>query len=417
LLAGEWLVQRDELARLVREHLLAGHLIDRAAMPHVLAAHGPEAMGQVAIDEWMGASPIYSRRMRTLLAIEGDDVESIFKGMQLDVGAPPQFMDFRYDVRDPLHGSFRLASCGALLDVEPMGEELVHLMCHTIEDPTMDATAWATNPRARMRPVHRPPRVGEAHPEHCWWEVDIDPERDPVPEPTPVAQVAASAAAQLPLAESVALDGDEPGGRSSYDGQLEADLDLAAFDAPTLRAIDDEVCLQGHLLVLSFSMALAERFGDDVAREVGSQQLVGAAGVVAERLVRAFDLGHDDASLALLLELHPLLGPARYTGAVVAVGDDGVELQLGEDAPALREETPGAWIRLLADASSGAHEALNAIVAAADHAARIERIEPPGRSAGAAWRVVRDRGPWAEPGSVAVVRFSTGAAFEFEQRS
>ena len=31
-------------------------------------------------------------------------------------------------------------------------------MCHDIEDPTFDATAVATNRKAQIRPIHRPPR-------------------------------------------------------------------------------------------------------------------------------------------------------------------------------------------------------------------------------------------------------------------
>ena len=92
-------------------------------------------------------------------ASRADDVVTIFKGLQLDIGAPPQFMDFRYTVHDPWHGEFRLDHCGALMDVEPMGEDYVVSMCHDIEDPTFDATAVATNPRAQVRPVHRPPRT------------------------------------------------------------------------------------------------------------------------------------------------------------------------------------------------------------------------------------------------------------------
>ncbi len=56
-------------------------------------------MAQIAIEEWAGASPIYTRRMQRALGFEGDDVVTIFKGMQLDIGAPPQFMDFRYTRR------------------------------------------------------------------------------------------------------------------------------------------------------------------------------------------------------------------------------------------------------------------------------------------------------------------------------
>ncbi len=122
---------------------------------------------------------------------EGDDVVTIFKGLQFDIGAPPQFMDFRYTVHDRWHGEFHLDHCGALLDVEPMGPDYVTGMCHDIEDPTFDATAVATNPRAQVRPIHRPPRQpADRHP-HCAWTVVIDPsypEAQPIPALAVIAQ-------------------------------------------------------------------------------------------------------------------------------------------------------------------------------------------------------------------------------------
>ena len=85
--------------------------------------------------------------MQKALKYEGDDVITIFKGLQLDIGAPPQFMDFRYTVHDRWHGEFHLDHCGALMDVEPMGEDYVRGMCHDIEDPTFDATARGHQPQ------------------------------------------------------------------------------------------------------------------------------------------------------------------------------------------------------------------------------------------------------------------------------
>jgi hypothetical protein len=64
---------------------------------------------------------VYTRRMQKTLGYEGDDVVTIFKGLQLDIGAPPQFMDFRYTVHDRWNGSFHLDHCGALMDVERWG--------------------------------------------------------------------------------------------------------------------------------------------------------------------------------------------------------------------------------------------------------------------------------------------------------
>ena len=137
-------------------------------------------MLQIAIEQWAGCSPVYTKRMQKALKFEGDDVITIFKGLQLDIGAPPQFMDFRYTVHDRWHGEFHLDYCGALMDVEPMGEDWVRGMCHDIEDPTFDATAVATNPKAQVRPIHRPPRApADQHP-HCRWTVIIDESYPPV---------------------------------------------------------------------------------------------------------------------------------------------------------------------------------------------------------------------------------------------
>ena len=151
-------LSREQLAILVPELLLIGQLIDRSGMGWCIKPFGHPGMLEIAIEEWMGASPIYTRRMQKALNFEGVDVITIFKGLQLDIGAPPQFMDFRYTVHDRWHGEFHLDHCGALMDVEPMGEDYVRGMCHDIEDPTFDATAVATNRRAQIRPIHRPPR-------------------------------------------------------------------------------------------------------------------------------------------------------------------------------------------------------------------------------------------------------------------
>ena len=163
---------------LLREWLLHGHLQDRVGIP-LLYEQGleREEAEQVAIDEWMAASPVYSVRMQELLGFRGSTVEVILKNIQLDIGAPPQFMDFRMKVIDDDHGEFWLDHCGALMDVEPMGDEWVRGMCHTIEDPTFDATALATNPKAAVRPIHRPPRVPDRPPP----ALPLDGDRRPRP--------------------------------------------------------------------------------------------------------------------------------------------------------------------------------------------------------------------------------------------
>lgn len=401
-------LDRAELAVLVREWLLAGHLIDRAGMPAVLGELGVEGMRDVSIDEWMGASPVYTRRMQRLLGFEGDDVATIFKGIQLDIGAPPQFMDFVFEVDRADHGEFRLASCGALMDVEPMGDELVFTMCHSIEDPTFDATAIATNPRAQVRPVHRPPRQpADRHP-HCHWTVDIVDDADPLPVPAMARLIADTRAGSLPLTELAEPDGEE--GRRDYSGPMDPDLWMEDFAAPTLRAIAAEVALQGHLLVLAFAAAVAERSGVEVARELVRRQFVGVAGVVADRLRRALTASADLAGVASVLELHPAFQPAAYVARRVELDADAgrVVFSLGS-GPAVEEEGPASWLGLLV---AGDTTPLESIVQAVDPCARVEATDPaPGQVA--AWAITRGDTPADEPAEVTLTRFSTGADFVF----
>jgi len=392
----------DELAMLVREYLMAGHMIDRAGMPHVMAAFGENAFGSVAIEEWMGASPVYTKRMQRALAFEGDTVETIFKGMQFDIGAPPQFLDFRFQLTDRDHGEFWLDHCGALADVEPMGESFVHTMCHDIEDPTFDATAIATNPRAQVRPIHRPPRVPADRSPVCHWTVVISDDHEPVTAPRETELVAATRAASIELTP---IDHDEPG-QSEYSGPLLADLRLNDWSRTALIRIAEEICLQGHLLALSFLAAVERRTDHDAAMEFGRRQFTGVAGLAAERLQRALALDRDLAAVAQLLAVHPAFLPRQYVALEIDLGDHLV-VRLDTKCAAVAD---GGWRALLDDEHL---EPLDAIVRAVD-----PRYRCASQSAGddVAFEVVLDDVPAAVAGEVELARISTGASFEFADR-
>ena len=389
---------REQLAVLVPELLLIGQLIDRSGMAWCISAFGREEMAEIAIEEWAGASPVYTRRMQKALRYEGTDVITIFKGLQLDIGAPPQFMDFRYAVQDRWHGTFHLDHCGALMDVEPMGPEFVRSMCHDIEDPTFDATAVATNPRAQVRPVHRPPRMPADRAPHCAWTVIID---DAHP---PVTALPAFEVVSRTLAASFALSPIDPGdeGMADYSGPLLDDVDFAAFSHSALVRIADEVCLQMQLLNLSFVHAVGQRTDPPAALEICRKQLVGIAGIAAERLRRALSLPRDAGGALRVLQLHPLLNPAAYVSASLA----GETLSVRPSAA----HQDGGWITLCGPDSS---DALSAVVQAVDPLLDVEVAGSPDD-----WtlQVVTRDTPAQERGEVAVTRFSTGAAFEFEPR-
>ena len=166
--------------------------------------------------------------------------------------------------------------------------------------------------------------------------------------------------------------------------------------------IADEVCLQMHLLDLSFQLAVRARAeSEEQAAEICRKQLVGIAGIAAERIHRALGLPADEAGALRTLSLHPLLNPAAYVDA--AVGTDGVRVQHG---PA---HDDGAWI---ARCGPDAVTPLQAVVRAVDPSLDVE-VE--GDAGDWYLHVVRGE-PAKEADEVAVTRFSTGSGFAFEPR-
>ncbi|HYB36683.1 MAG TPA: hypothetical protein VEF72_13615 [Mycobacterium sp.] len=393
-------LSRRELAVLVPELLLIGHMIDRSGMAWCIQAFGREEMLQIAIEEWAGASPSYTKRMQRALNFEGDDVPTIFKGLQLDIGAPPQFMDFRYTVHDRWHGEFQLDHCGALLDVEPMGDEYVFGMCHTIEDPTFDATAVATNPRARMRPIHRPPRVpSDQHP-HCAWTVTID-ESYPPAEGIPALDVVRETNAATWELDVIDRSDD---GLADYSGPLVSDLDFGAFSHSALVRVADEVCLQMHLLYLSFALAVRARAGadTDLAVSVGTRQLIGLAGLGAERIHRALALPAGIEGALRVFELHPLINPVGYVAAETARDRLVVHRSPAHD--------DGAWISLCSPESV---QPLQAIATAVDPHVRV-RVS--GTSTDWTAELAEIDTAATELPEVSVAKVSRGSTFQFEPR-
>ena len=287
-------------------------------------------------------------------------------------------------------------------------------MCHDIEDPTFDATAAATHPAMKMRPIHRPPR--NAHPArrfpHCHWKVFIDQA-----DPTPYEQHP-----NLPLMEKTLIatvpvvdpgESREPGGLADYSGPFDPHFDMEDLCHRALVVVCQEVAVQAHLHSRSFLLNMDQRHGEDGARDLGRRAWIGAAGVAAHRLKRALELGDDIASIATLFQLHPHFHPRTYVDLSVEVLDETrARIAIG-DCPALEEADAHSWFGSLSTAS---HPALDTIAATLNPHARSQPAEA--GDARLAWDIVIDpaQPPLEEPPEVSIARISRGFEFELIQR-
>jgi hypothetical protein len=390
---------RDQLLAVAHEYMLLGMLSNQATLPQTIVAGGSlDDLNEVAIDLWMGASPVYTRRMRTLMGISGDDVPTIMKALQLDVGFVHQYMDVFYKVNDSLHGEFWLAHCGALINVEPHGEERVHGMCHTIEDPTFDATAYATNPRARIRPIHRPPRVPADRLPHCHWTIEIDPDNEPVGPARLTQQISELPLSALAITPRPAGDG--------YPAEFDPKFRLSDTSDGTLIALAIEFAVQTHLLMCSGEIALAERFGAEKARDLIADAWLATAWVASERLR---DLLGNAGDVATILALTPAIPP----GFERAVDVDGrrVRMTLTPESSALLDETQTGWIGALA---RGERRGIEGIVLPIDRTARVEAVNVTGGRVTIEVECGAETEPVKEPNVVAFMRIGMLHTWQFD---
>jgi hypothetical protein len=168
--------------------------------------------------------------------------------------------------------------------------------------------------------------------------------------------------------------------------------------------IADEVCLQMHLLNLSFIIAVGKRAGTDteLANKICTNQLTGIAGIAAERIHRALGLPGGVEGALRTLELHPLFNPAAYVTA--EFGPDAVEVRKA----AAHED--GAWISLVGPSST---RPLQAAVAAIDPHLDVQIT---GGDTEWTARVIETDAAAEELVEVSVVRVSGGSSWVFAPR-
>lgn len=338
--------EHDLLAAYGREIMLANHIHDRAALLQVTLQYGLEAQTAVACDEWMGSSPIYNARNRALLNMQDDDVATVFKCLQVDIGAPHNFLEFHYEISSPEEGFFWTTSCGPYNHVRRMTNadpDMETQICHHMEDPTFDATVMAVNPRMRCRPVYRPPygEVPEGGP--CRWRVAVEYDIGIVEDNPTLNIVRQSLAADFKLREITA----DTDGMTDYGGEFKRDFVLSDLSHNVLARQCKEFALDVHLLNRACYTSIAERWGEDVLVPLAVEQWRSMAPVTVHRLRKAFDIAGDTMSSVLkVLQLNPFL-PREYLKLGFELVDETCGLLWIEDCAALQEVEGRGIVSLL----------------------------------------------------------------------
>ena len=341
-------LDKKTMARFAREVMLCNQIHDRALLPLVGGRWGSKAMTNQAIDEWMGSSPIYNARNRAMHRIDGDGVDVIMKGFQLDIGAPHMWLKFHYDVQSHDIGYFWLTSCGAYNGVRGMtggNLEAETQICVHMEDPTFDATVMAVNRGARCTAVFRPPHGGEIPAEGpCRWEVSIADRIGLVEENPQTAMIENTRAGRFRFTPSAPTHD----GLADYSGPFKRDFRLEDLSTSMLALQLKEFALDVHLLQRSSYLSVLRNFGDDAVMELIPEHCRGMAPVYHARMRRLFGIEGDDMTAILkLLQLDHHFVPEYVKTGVHLIDEQHGQFWI-EDCEAIDDGSPsgiltGLW--------------------------------------------------------------------------
>ena len=365
------MLDRKTLAVFAREIMLCNQIHDRTIMPILGSRWNMAAMTAVAIDEWMGASPVYNARNRDLHNIQGDGVDVIMKGFQLDIGAPHMWLEFHYDVKSHDLGYFWLTSCGAYNHVRALtgGDPATETqICVHMEDPTFDATVMAVNRGARCTPIFRPPHGDTIPPEGpCRWQVTIEDRIGAVQTNEFTEIVRKTRAGQFQFSRTNITDD----GLADYSGPFKRDFRLEDLASSTLLAQTKEFALDVHLLQRACYLSITQRFGSETVADLISEHWAAMAPLYQARSRRLFGIEGDDMNAILkLLQLDHHFVPEYLRTSVELVSPLQGIFRIHDCAALAEGEAGGVLTTLLAGDASG----LSQVVAAVNPRARATRL-------------------------------------------
>ena len=166
-------LSREQLAILVPELLLIGQMIDRSGMAWCISNFGREEMLQIAIEEWTGASPIYTKRMQRALKLRGRRHHRRSSRACNSTSARRRSSWTSATPCTTAGTASSTSTTAARCSTSSRWARTTSAACATTSRtrPSTRPPSPPT-PRRRSGPIHRPPRVpADRHP-HCAWTVD-----------------------------------------------------------------------------------------------------------------------------------------------------------------------------------------------------------------------------------------------------
>ncbi|MFC1945006.1 DUF6125 family protein [Chloroflexota bacterium] len=155
-----------EYARL--EKALAGWWYDT-----VKERHGEQEVFECAREVADRGIPYRQQRVMKALNIQGNDIATCFKAIQMDQGASPDMYDNEWEFKNPNHGILTLNLCPTLEFYERHGGVVTMENVCNVCSVSFPKIAKFFNPDMKVKTLKLPPRMSEDE-ICCQWELKIE---------------------------------------------------------------------------------------------------------------------------------------------------------------------------------------------------------------------------------------------------
>ncbi len=177
------------LVVVLQEFAVQSHLLLRGYLLSVTQHYGADEAARLRPQVFTGLAGLTAQRLRTAMAIDGDDSAAVAKVLQLHPMLYPRtYVGTAIEVLDAERTRVALLACPALEEADGLTwfADLADA-----PHPALDAIVRAVNPRASCHPVATRPG------EQLAWEAVIDRTAEPAPEAPEIGLVKISTGASV----------------------------------------------------------------------------------------------------------------------------------------------------------------------------------------------------------------------------
>ena len=160
---------KDALTRMLGEYSRVYVAIDGFYHSLLSEKFGIEEAGRFGTEMWIKAGRLALRRLREALDIRGNDVETLFKWLQVDPGFNGGVYERRFDLKDRNHGIITVTKCPTLEYFERQGDGREATICQGEEMDLFLGWPKLVNPAIEVTCLRIPPRRSKDD-IACQWE-------------------------------------------------------------------------------------------------------------------------------------------------------------------------------------------------------------------------------------------------------